>query len=172
MQPPTIEKKGRSVQKKAASPPKAPDKTPRFSPVAGAPDAQAPDSVEIGAAPFWCGTFDDSPRQNIVLAGVLFPKTSEIVWDTPGSYRTKRATNRGIVVYLTDETVERVKEAAIGKVVRREGSFQSVRSMKDGRYKPHTGDVPIGHFVYMVPMDEAQESGPFWRDSEPVPLIS
>ena len=126
----------------------------------------------LGASEYWCGTFDDSPVQNVSLAGVSFSRQSERTIDQEGSMKTKRIPRRGQRNFLTEDQYAAVLKAADSRVVRWTGRDEKNRIgrviIKDARYKPQNNDVPFNQYVYCVPVDEAaRRLGPSWLEGEP-----
>lgn len=127
-----------------------------------------------GAAQYWVGVFEGSPRQNWTLGGIQFPMWTEDVRDPGnGSLVTERITRRGDLVWLDAAAVERIKDAAIWLKVRTVGKVRVVVSGRNSRYRRWDTDLPAGRFVFMLQKDEAAKRyGSEWRESDPEPLIS
>jgi len=119
---------------------------------------------------YWCGTLRGGPYQNTVKGYVSFCSHK-------GTLDQSRMNGeRGNIVPLTqaqlDETIKRVKR----HVVRMRGSKGKGRmiSMAPGgsrdHYVQHPDDVPLGAFLYIVPVLDVMPEG--WRASNPPPLWS
>lgn len=128
--------------------------------------------------PYWIGTLDDCPKQNVELAGQGFPKQTGIVMPVPGVKNRFEVSGMkpGAIARLSDIEISRIKDALDLRGVR----WNQVREIKDidskgqevvqtyrqGRivsYAPvHedapqpvklTTDVPLAKYVYMVSME-------------------
>ena len=134
--------------------------------------AQKPGTV-VGSRSFWCGTTSDSPLQNINLAGLDFPGYVELIDHPSGALKTQRHKVRGTVVNLEAKQVDAARSASTKKVVRTQGARTSLLNVDSRFYRATEGDVPVGHFVFLIEVDSAVRSyGAMWRDNEnPQPLI-
>lgn len=121
---------------------------------------------------FWYGTLDGCPRQNLTLAGVTFPKMSEIVDHPDGALKTKRVEQRGIISMLTDRQVDDIEAAAKRKVVRSGGARAVILDKASDLYQLMEGDEPIGKFIFLISTEDASsELGPRWQQGDPTPLL-
>lgn len=156
------------------------------------PHSAPPSSLEIGAVAYWCGTFSDAPVQNVLLGGISFPRFTERIVQPEGSLVTKRFPQFGAVQYLTPAQIEKIKEATRNRAVRWAGSQEVYREivmteqglvtyertkprtgwvvMRDGRYRPHVMDEPLGRYVYCLPVEDAARTmGAHWQSGDAAP---
>lgn len=107
---------------------------------------------DLSTVEYWCGTRDDCPFQNVTLGGFSFPKFVETVSDDVGMI-TQRDKHKGQIYHLTQKQVEKIKDAAIRKVIAI-GSVPRWHNRGNPKYRPAANHVPSGRFVYMVPVND------------------
>ena len=125
---------------------------------------------------YWIGVRDGSPRDYITLGNVCFPKYTEKVSDPEdGGLVTERTLVRGDVVDLRPEQVRVALERGRDLVVRGRGSASApplVLSSRNTSFHSMEADVPLGRYVFMIPIKEAAKLGYDWRDqAEPEPML-
>lgn len=127
----------------------------------------APPPVE--RVEMWLGVTDESPLQNIVLGGLLFPRYSrEIPLDKNGDV-VKGKETRGIRVRITKESAKAIEEDCVRHVVRRVGVNAVTLDTKDHRYERQANDLPIGCFLYAVEIHQRMPVD--WHVTTPAPII-
>ena len=148
----------------------------------GAPTA-APDMIEKPdfhddvEREYWVGTLKHSPIKDWHLAGICFPKTTDILHTGGGiAAKTQRVPRRGDVLMLKPSKAWDCIQASKRKFSRptneKRTRFASW-STSAKYYTPKEGDIFATELVYIVEMDRVAEMyGANWREKteEPKPL--
>jgi hypothetical protein len=100
------------------------------------------------------GTMDSCACQNVAVAGIMFPRRTEPL--VKSGQETKRAYERGQVLWLSDRKLEEIK-AKVGNYVQRwngkEGRIYNKNSSGPRRFNQREGDEPLVSHIYIEPVD-------------------
>lgn len=95
-----------------------------------------------------------TPFQQVVLGGQNFPLDMFTLREEPDGKIVTDSRKVGNVVQLTDEQVEKIKQACKEKIVRIDGPLAGMYSIKNKYYQAEEGDLFVGRFIYMTDPEE------------------
>jgi len=148
-------------------------------PIKVQPRAKAP--APTPSRRYWIGVTLDAPFDADSRGGVAFQKWGESPeFDDAG--RVKNNAPLGTVVELTEAQVRLIKER-VENIVIRVGTFTGDRAKAPRKetvlervflgsapkYRPAANDVPLGHYLYMVPVAERMPHD--WRSGTPERMV-
>lgn len=147
---------------------------------------------------YWVGVRTSAPFDNVTKGGITFLKFKGVLpMSDAGRIDLALPHERGDVVEITDQQLALVKKRVANMVirtgrateVRKDAIGNNVaveRTIVAGRvtldsvvhvgpekgrtvnYRPEERDVPLGHYLYMVPVYERMPTN--WRTEEPEPM--
>ena len=124
-------------------------------------ESASPKPVAEGPSPWHIGLTANSPYDYLTVGGVTFHRQTEDVADKPNAAgETIRIPRQGQVVLLDADTVARVKQAAVRKVIRTASKRPVKYDIADPRYRRDASDVPVARFIYMVPVVSIGDAAP------------
>jgi hypothetical protein len=132
---------------------------------------------------YWLGTLPDSPKHNVTLAGITFPRYTQSVTEIPGTNKTQYEvgnTKPGGIWFLTDKQIERIKDDADAQAIRwskaveveyqdaaghttkqtiRRGILVSYAAVNEHCPQPskEIGDEPVAKYLYMEPLGDLKK---------------
>jgi len=127
---------------------------------------------------YWLGIVPDGPMDHDSRGGIEFQKFDRYPeWDEKGALLNADQVLRGKILELTDQQVALIKER-VANVVLRVGSgpdgrktiVQRICLASSPTYFPDERDVPLGHYLFMLPVSDAMPTN--WRESIPRPMVA
>lgn len=107
---------------------------------------------------YLCGTMPDAPHMNTTVGGVSFARCTEKV-QKDGEI-TQRMKLHGAEELMTDEKREYVERIVAETIVRGAGVGDvELWNINDKGYFPTERDLPVGVFLYMLPLPDGYPAG-------------
>lgn len=120
---------------------------------------------------YWCGVTEDCPLKDLYAGGIDFPKYTEKV--TGGIGNTIRTRKKGIIHFLSDKQVDRIREMISRKVIRmkliNKEEQGDVYNTNNRAYFRDPADQPAAAFVYMIPKEDSESARA--NNEDPVTLL-
>jgi len=113
-------------------------------------------------AKYLVGITDDAPFHVVYVSGMDFPRMEETVTVSDDG-TTSRIPHQGKVISMSETQLETAKSAIARRYVRKRGSSAIIHDLEEPRFRAREGDVPLGRYLYMIPVNENMPSN--WRTS-------
>jgi len=161
--------------------------SPSLDPIRIDPDARLP-GEKIPTRRYWVGVLLSAPIESCSRGGVSFSKrVGKIEYEIDGSIRNPDAVRLGDVVELTEAqkkvALQRIASTVVRTIRNPEGRPTQVQFIAtkwidasgawvpDYRHDPMPGDVPLGAYIYMVPVAEGAHVPREYGAPLPLPLV-
>ena len=118
-------------------------------------------------AKYLVGITDDAPFHVVYVSGMDFPRMEETVTVSDDG-TTSRIPHQGKVISMSDTQLETAKNAIARRYVRKRGSSAIIHDLEEPRFKARQGDIPLGRYLYMIPVGENMPSN--WRTATHEPM--